>query len=62
MEFLDPLRLDFSTGDRNGSICILLHDNNGTGTTVGSHVEECELINSYLLVLRSNLSGSRNST
>ncbi len=26
------------------------------------HIEECELIHSYLLVLRSNLSGSRNST
>ena len=25
------------------------------------HVEECESIHSYLLVLRSNLSGSRNS-
>jgi hypothetical protein len=28
----------------------------------GYHVEECELIHSYLLVLRSNLSGSRSST
>jgi hypothetical protein len=35
---------------------------NGAGTTGGYHVEECELIHSYLLVLRSNLSGSRNST
>jgi hypothetical protein len=28
----------------------------GAGTTDGYHVEECELIHSYLLVLRSNLS------
>jgi hypothetical protein len=42
---------------------------NGAGTTSGYHVEECKeeckLIHSYLLVLRSNLSnlsGSRNST
>ena len=35
---------------------------NGAGTTGGYHVEECELIHSYLLVLRSNLSGLRNST
>ena len=30
--------------------------------TRGYHVEECELIPSYLLVLRSNISGSRSST
>ena len=30
---------------------------NGAGTTGGYHVEECELIHSYLFVLRSNLSG-----
>ena len=35
---------------------------NGAGTTGGYHVEEWELIHSYLLVLRSNLSGSRSST
>jgi hypothetical protein len=35
---------------------------NGAGTTGGYHVEEYKLIPSYLLVLRSNLSGSRNST
>jgi hypothetical protein len=35
---------------------------NGAGTTSGYNVEECELIHSYLLVLRSNLSGLRNST
>ena len=35
---------------------------NGAGTTGGYHVEECELIHSHLLVLRSSLSGSRNST
>ena len=35
---------------------------NGSGTTGRYHVEECKLIHSYLLVLRSNLSGSRNST
>jgi hypothetical protein len=35
---------------------------NDAGTTGGYQVEECELIHSYLLVLRSNLSGSRNST
>ena len=34
---------------------------NGAVTTGGYHVEECELIHSYLLVLRSNLTGSRNS-
>ena len=32
---------------------------NGAGTTGDYHVEECKLIHSYLLVLRSNLSGSR---
>jgi hypothetical protein len=36
--------------------------NKCAGTTGGYHVEDCELIHSYLLVLRSNLSGSRNST
>jgi hypothetical protein len=35
---------------------------NGAGTSDDYHVEECNLIHSYLLVLRSNLSGSRNST
>ena len=35
---------------------------NGAGTTGGYHVEECELIHFYLLVLRSNLSELRNST
>ena len=35
---------------------------NGAGTTGGYHVEELELIHSFLLVLRSNLSGLRNST
>jgi hypothetical protein len=30
---------------------------NGAGTTSGYHVEEYELIHSYLLVLRSNISG-----
>jgi len=35
---------------------------NGAGTTGCYHVEECELIHSYLLVLKSNLSGLRNST
>jgi hypothetical protein len=35
---------------------------NGGGTTGVYHVEECELIHFYLLVLRSNLSVSRNST
>jgi hypothetical protein len=35
---------------------------NGAGTTGGYHVEEYESIHTYLLVLRSNLSGSRNST
>ena len=35
---------------------------NGTGTTGGYPIEECELIHSYLLVIRSNLSGPRNST
>jgi hypothetical protein len=35
---------------------------NGAGTTGGYHVEEFELIHSYLIVLRSNLSGSKSST
>ena len=35
---------------------------NGAGTTGSYHVEESELIHSYLLVLRSNLNGLRNST
>ena len=30
---------------------------NGVGATGGYHVEECNSIHSYLLVLRSNLSG-----
>jgi hypothetical protein len=35
---------------------------NGAGTSGGYHVEECKLIHSYPLVLRSNISGLRNST
>ena len=35
---------------------------NGAGTTGGYHVEECESIHFYLLVLRSNVSGSRSCT
>jgi hypothetical protein len=35
---------------------------NGAGTTGSYHVEECQLIHSYLLVLRSNISGSSSST
>jgi hypothetical protein len=35
---------------------------NGAGTTGGYHVEEFELINSYLLVLKSSLTGAKNST
>jgi hypothetical protein len=35
---------------------------NGAGLTGSYHVEECELIHSYLLVLSSSLCGSRNST
>jgi hypothetical protein len=35
---------------------------NGAGTTGSYHVEECELIHSYLLVLRSNLCELRNFT
>jgi hypothetical protein len=35
---------------------------NGDGTTGGYQVEECKLVHSYLLVLKSSLSGSRNST
>jgi hypothetical protein len=34
----------------------------GAGTTGCYHVEECESIHTYLLVLRSNLSGSKNFT
>ena len=36
--------------------------NKWTGTTGGYHVEEFELIHSYLLVQSSSLSGSKNST
>jgi hypothetical protein len=35
---------------------------NGAGTTGHYHVEECELILSYFLVLRSSPCESRNST
>jgi hypothetical protein len=35
---------------------------NGAGTTGGYHVEQCELIHSYLLVQSSSLSRSKNST
>ena len=35
---------------------------NSAGTTGSYHVEECKLTHSYLLVLRSKLSGPRNST
>ena len=35
---------------------------NGAGTTGSFHREDIELIHSYLLVLRSNLSGLKNST
>ena len=35
---------------------------NGAGTTGCYRGEECESIHTYLLVLRSNLSGSRNFT
>jgi hypothetical protein len=34
----------------------------GAGTTGGYDVEECKLIHCYILVLRSNKSGLRNST
>jgi hypothetical protein len=35
---------------------------NGDGTSGSYHVEEWELIHSYLLVQSSSLSGSKNST
>ena len=35
---------------------------NGADTTGSYHVEECELMHSYLLVPRSDLTGLRNST
>jgi hypothetical protein len=35
---------------------------NGVDTTGGYHVEECELIHSYLLLQSSSLSGWKNST
>jgi hypothetical protein len=35
---------------------------NGAGTTGGYHIEEWELIHSYLLVQSSSLSGSKTST
>jgi hypothetical protein len=38
------------------------YSTNGAGTTRGYHVEECELILSYLLVQSSSLRGSKNST
>jgi hypothetical protein len=38
---------------------IVLPEDPATG---GYYVEECELVHSYLIVLRSNISGLRNST
>jgi hypothetical protein len=35
---------------------------NGASSTGSYHVEECELIHSYLLAQNSSLSGSKNST
>ena len=35
---------------------------NGAGSTGSYHVQECELIHSYLYVQNSSLHGSRNST
>jgi hypothetical protein len=35
---------------------------NGAGTTGSYHVEECELLHSYLLLHSSSLSGSKNFT
>ena len=54
--------LIFDKGAKTSSGRKTAFSTNGTGTTGGYHVEECELIHSYLLVLRSNLSGLRNST
>jgi hypothetical protein len=39
-----------------------LFSTNGAGWTEGYHIEECELIHSYLLVQRSSLSGTKNTT
>jgi uncharacterized protein (DUF736 family) len=36
--------------------------NKGAGSTGSYHVEECELIHSYILVQSSTLTGSKNST
>ena len=47
---------NFSSGEKTA------FSTKDAGTTGGFHVEECELFHSYLLVLRSKLSGSRNFT
>jgi hypothetical protein len=54
--------LIFDKGVKPSSGKKIAFSKNGAGTTCGYHVEECELIHSYLLVLWPNLSGSRNST
>ena len=54
--------LIFDKGAKTPSGKKTVFSTNGAGTTGGYQVEECKLIHSYLLVLRSNLSGLRNST
>jgi hypothetical protein len=54
--------LIFDKGAKTISGKMTAFSTNGAGTTGGYHVEESDLIHSYLLVLRSYLSGSRNST
>jgi hypothetical protein len=54
--------LNFHKGEKTIQWKKTAFSTNGVGTTGGFHVEECELIHSYLLVIRSDLSGSRKST
>jgi hypothetical protein len=54
--------LIFDKGAKTSSGKKTVFSTNGAGTAGSYHVEECESIHTYLLGLRSNLSGSRNST
>jgi hypothetical protein len=56
--FLRNQQADF----QSGCTSLQSHQQWRSVPTGGYHVKECELIHSYLLVLRSNLSGTRNST
>jgi hypothetical protein len=54
--------LIFDKGAKPSSGKKIAFSKNGAGSTVGHHIEEWELIHSYLLVQSSNPSGSRTST